>query len=202
MTKNTSIASRQERKLVEVVGVAAATALGITGLQKPAMQKLLARGGALQKSLTPEMVGLFRSYAVEFDPASFFEPGWSIDPNDEQLPSAPFDIDPNDISFTNVFHPGEPALLGEERWRRLREARHLYLNADHFVRFWNMRGCLPEKWEVVKYITFDATKLRGPNGRHYILFIHWRGIVWDWNYARFDSVISREIQSGVAGEAS
>lgn len=203
---NTSITTGQRKQAIEVVSVAAANAvieaLGTTGLQKPALQRILARGGGLQKSLTPHLVGLMRSYAVEFDPASFIARWWSIDPDDEQLLSAPLDIDLDAIEFLNTLRPGETTIKGEENWRRLRDACYLCLNADHFKRHWALgrQDRLPEKWKNIGYIRYEATKLRSPRGFRYVLYLYWQSGAWGWDYDWLFDGFSAQDQSGVAGK--
>ena len=166
---NTSVSSGQRRQIVEVANAAIAgavnEALGIVGLQKVALQRVLARGHGFQKALflSPYIAGLMRSYAVEHG-HDFFGPPYRLNPDAEQLPSARVDIGLKDISFMSMLRKGEDFIDGETRQRRLREERHLYLNIDHFRRFWKMRRSLPKKWENLGRIRFEATKLCGPLG--------------------------------------
>jgi hypothetical protein len=178
--KNTSIGWRQKRQIVEVVSAAVADvvdeALVISGLQKPELQRVLASGGGLQRSLfiAPYLAGLMRSYAVEFDPDSFAGSRYSLDPNDEQLPSAPPDIDWDDLSFTDALRAGEEIITDEERWQRLRETRNLYLNAGHLLQCLAARRRPPKALRPRNLITFDAIRFRGPGGCFCTPYIGWR----------------------------
>lgn len=205
MTKN-SITSGQENQIVDITGHAARSALKKLGLSKDEAQKLIVeRGDDLKAALVPQFLQLFRSLVAVFNPAEFIGNGWYIDPKDEQLPAAPSDIDPKDVVFKNMHRPGETLLNGEERLRRHREAGNLCLTADHFFRFWNMRDQLPEEWKQtgegeIRFIYFDATVFRHPDGRRYSLFLYWHGGAWSWDYNCLGLDFYRQGQSAVAGK--
>ncbi len=202
---NNSIASGQENQIVGLTGPAVRAALKQLGLSKDNAQKIVTKGGDLQTALVPQLVQIFRSLVAVFNPAEFIGKGWYIDPKDEQLPAAPSDIDPKDIVFKNMHRPGETVLKGEEHLRRHREAGNLCLTADHFLRFWNMRDRLPEEWKQTdegetRFIYFDATVLRDPDGDRYALFLCWNDGAWRWRCRRLDDGFDRQDQSAVAGK--
>jgi hypothetical protein len=203
---NNSITPGQEDQIVDLTVPAVLVALKQLGLSKDDAQKLIVeRGGHFKATLIPQLVQLFRSLIAVFNPAEFIGKGWHIDPKDEQLPAAPSDIDPKDIVFKNMHRAGETVRNGEERLRRHREAGHLCLTADHFLRFWNMRDRLPEEWKQTdegetRFIFFDATVLRRPNGDRCTLYLFWHGGAWDWGCRWLNGGFFRQNQSGVAGK--
>jgi hypothetical protein len=104
-----------------------------------------------------------------------------------------------------MHRPGETVLNGEERLRRHREAGNLCLTADHFFRFWNMRDQLPEEWKQTdegetRFIYFDATVLRDPDGLRCTLCLFWRDGAWLWRCYWLGNDFSRQSQSAVAGK--
>jgi len=181
---------------------------------KALIQTLLDRGGTdddlrrvqNDKDLRNRIVDLILARsALRFNPAEFIGKGWRIDPTDEQLPAAPSDIDSKDVIFKNMHRPGETVLNGEERLRRHREAGNLCFTVDHFLRFWNMRDQLPEKWKrtdegETRYIYFDATVLRDPGGNRYTLFLCWLAGAWGWDYHWLGHDFYSQNQSAVAGK--
>jgi hypothetical protein len=210
MTKN-SITSGQVNQIIGLIGPAVRAALKQLDPSKDETQKLIVqRGGDLKAALIPQLVGLFRSLVAVFDPASFIGDGWYIDPSDVQLPAAPNNIDPKDIVFKSMHRSGETILNGEERLRRHHEAGNLCLTADHFLRFWdtvngNMRDRLPEEWKQTdegetRFIYFDATVLRDPDGNRYALCLYWDDGAWNWYCVWLDVDFYRRNQSGVAGK--
>jgi len=206
MTKNYSITSGQENQIVDLIGHAVRAVLKQLGWSKDEAQRLIVeRGGDLKTALIPHLVQLFRSLVAVFNPAEFIGKGWRIEATDEQLPAAPSDIDPKDIVFKNMHRTGETALNGEERLRRHREAGNLCLTADHFLRFWNMREQLPEEWKQTdegetRFIYFDATVLRRPNGNRCTLFLYWHDGAWFWHCYWLGRDFNRQNRSGVAGK--
>lgn len=201
-----SITSGQKNQIVGLVGPAVCAALKQLGLSKDDAQKLIVeRGGDFKVALIPQLIQLFRSLVAVFNPAEFIGDGWHIDPADEQLLAAPSDIDPKDIVFKNMHRSGETVLNGEERLRRHREAGNLCLTADHFFRFWNMRDRLPEEWKQTetgetRYIYFDATVLRSPDGDRCALCLYCRDGAWDWRCRWLAFDFDHRDQSAVAGK--
>jgi hypothetical protein len=115
--------------------------------------------------------------SIVFDPITLLGEGWSLS-DENQLPLAPIDIDYGKIEFVGVLKDGESSINGLERDKRLHERRHLHLGPEHFLRFWKDRQNLPESWKNIGFITFDAMKLRAPNGNLCVLSLCRGGGPW------------------------
>jgi len=138
--------------------------------------------------------------AFKFNPAVFIGEGWSFSDKD-RLPLAPADIDPEAVEFIEVvLKKGEVSIKGWERDERLRKADRVHLGPDHFLAYWEMCDKLSESWKIIGFITFDAVKLRDPDGNRYTLYLCWVGGAWHWYCHWLGGAFNSQYQSAVAGK--
>ena len=98
-------------------------------------------------------------------------------------------------------------ITGVERLERLKEAGYIRLDAKVFQTFWENKHCIPELWKEkvngnTRYIFFDGTVLRAPNGHRYVLILYWSDGEWHWDVARLSSSWSAGYPSAVLVSSS
>ncbi|NTW75912.1 MAG: hypothetical protein HGB34_03350 [Candidatus Moranbacteria bacterium] len=132
----------------------------------------------------PKMVHVDRT--VPFDPVAFLGKGWSIKEQDERsLKRAEFDL--TGIRLESMLEKGENRIDGEQRLGRLKVGKYVRLDAAVFLTLWKNQHLIPEQWKEkvngnTRFIFFDGTVLRNPNGFRYVLYLYWDDGKWRWNY--------------------
>lgn len=129
-----------------------------------------------------------------FNPTQFLGEGWSIwrGPADSDGLSGDEEQDERSLALAKMDLSkvrletclwGEASISGEEKLRRLKAAGHIRLDAKIFQILWENKDKIPESWKEkingnTRYIFFDGTTLRGPEGGRYILCLYWSGGEW------------------------
>lgn len=118
-----------------------------------------------------------------FDPAKFIDKGWIIDEEDGRS-LALVKIDPAAVQLEHMLKAGETRITGEEKFKRLKQAGHIRLDAKVFQTFWENQNLIPERWKEktngsMTYVFFDGTILWSPSGYRYVLCLCWRSVEWD-----------------------
>lgn len=136
----------------------------------------------------PKVIAITRTFNSE----KFFGKGWSIveketDPRSKSLT----ELDPTKVEFVTTLKDGETRVWGEEKLRRLKAGNYTRLDADIFHTLWENQSLIPESWKEkvngdVRFIYFDGTVLRDPDGRRYVLCLYWSGGAWRWNVGWLD----------------
>ncbi len=113
-----------------------------------------------------------------FNPEKFLThgKGWIIEPKERDENSASLvEIDLNNVKLVSTLKPKETSVGGEDRLKRLKDAKHIRLGANHFFTLWNNKFLIPEEWSVLcvdwrtMCITFDGDVLVSPDGKRYVL---------------------------------
>lgn len=122
-----------------------------------------------------------------FNPKKFIEDGWFI-LNDETdaRSTALTGLDLIKVQLVTMLKDGETYIKGEEKLKRLKASDYIRLDADIFLTFWENQHRIPESWKEkvngnIRRIFFDGTVLLSPDGNRYVLFLYWRGGVWNWS---------------------
>jgi len=120
-----------------------------------------------------------------FDP-SFVGKGWTIDEQDERSLQLT-EIDLNAVLLQDMLRPEDNgSIQGEEKLKRLKKAGHVRLDAAVFKALWDNQHLIPESWKS-KYVYFDGTVLRSPNGCRRVLYFYCDGSRWGWDYHWLDN---------------
>jgi len=145
----------------------------------------------------PRIVKIDRS--KPFDPAKFIGVGWTIwkgpansdglkgEEDQDKRSLALTEIDLTKVRFVDMLKSGGSVVNGEEKQKRLAKAGHLCLDVKIFQTLWENQVLIPALWKEpiggnTRYIYFDGTKLRDPDGRRYVLCLCWAGRRWYWGY--------------------
>jgi hypothetical protein len=156
---------------------------------------------AFQGVINPVSTILHINRATPFNPAKFMgkdEGGFSIwrGPADGDGLSGDEEQDVRSLALTEVdlskvrletrLCYKEPGITDEEKLLRLKAANHIRLDAKVFQTLWEHKDKIPESWKErvngnIRFIFFDGTVLRIPNGGRYALFLCWLGDKWHWN---------------------
>lgn len=127
-----------------------------------------------------------------FNPAAFIGQGWTIwrgpangdgltgqeDQDNRSL--ALTEIDLTKVQLVTMLKPNETSIKGDEKFKRLKRAKHICLDAKAFQTLWENQDRIPEEWKG-KYIFFDGTVLRNPDGYRCVLYLYFGGGRWHWN---------------------
>lgn len=121
-----------------------------------------------------------------FDPVKFIGAGWKIEEQDEHS-LAITELDLSQVKFVDMLNPGETVVNGEEKQKRLAKAGHIRLDAKIFQTLWENKALIPESWKKdangnIRYVYFDGTILRFPDGSRSVLCLYWRDGGWSWGY--------------------
>ncbi len=122
----------------------------------------------------------------KFDPETFIGSGWKIEEEDERS-VALYEIDLSKVQFVNMLKDGETSIIGRRQLNRLKQAEYICLDAKVFQTLWGNRKLIPEAWKEkingnTRYIFFDGTVLKHPNGSHYVFCLYWEGGKWKWTW--------------------
>jgi hypothetical protein len=126
-----------------------------------------------------------------FSPTAFFkEQGWQIVEEDKRS-LALTEIDLSKVLFEMMLKEGETVITGEEKLKRLKASNHIRLDAKIFLALWENQYLIPESWKEkvngnVRYIFFDGTILRHPDGIRCVLCLSWYAGRWHWYYRWLD----------------
>lgn len=133
-----------------------------------------------QLNLGPNMLRIDRS--KPFDPATFIGNGWTIHPDEpeDERSLALTEIDLSKIHLVTMLKPSETSIVGEEKLKRLKRAKHIRLDAKILQALWENQDRIPEEWKG-KYTYFDGTVLRSPGGGRYVLYLCFREGGWRWS---------------------
>jgi hypothetical protein len=121
-----------------------------------------------------------------FNPAKFIGQGWSIIADETDTYSTQLtELDFTKVQQVTMLKDSETYIKGEERLRRLKESGNIRLDADIFLTLWENQHLIPEGWKEkvngnTRYIFFDGTVLRGPDGHRYVLYLYWDDDAWYW----------------------
>ena len=124
-----------------------------------------------------------------FDPVQFMHHrGLEIAEQDERSVMLE-EIDLSGITLVSMLRD-ELVITGEEHLLRLKEAKHIRLDARIFQTLWENQYLIPDLWkghvDHPNHIFFDGTVLRNQFGR-YIIGMYWdRDERWSWTYCRLD----------------
>ena len=172
-----------------LVGDAAGKAIAEQGLSFVDIAELLrTRKTDLEAILVVSLGRTFRTLATKFSPELYFGPGWSF-AADKELPSAPIDINPETIDFNKrICNANDQALSHSHRQNggRLCQYGKVHLGPDHFLRFWEIRSLLSDRWKAKKWLLFDAKELRSPDGHRVVVGMHYYdghfggSPFWEW----------------------
>jgi len=120
---------------------------------------------------------LFIDRTKPFDP-EFVGKGWTIDEQDERSLQLT-EIDLSAVLLEHMLRPEDNGLVqGEEKLKRLKKAGHVRLDAAVFKALWDNQHLIPESWKG-KYVYFDGTVLRSPDGSRRVLCFC-VGSRWGW----------------------
>ncbi len=123
-----------------------------------------------------------------FNPSIFIREGWSIEEEDEHS-LALTEVDLNEIHFETMLKDSESRIVGEEKLTRLKASGNIRLDAKVFQTLWENQHRIPESWKErvngnIRYIFFEGTVLRSPDGFRFVLCLYWLGGRWEWHYHR------------------
>ncbi|MBI4992129.1 MAG: hypothetical protein HZB99_02825 [Candidatus Harrisonbacteria bacterium] len=125
--------------------------------------------------------------AKPFDPVAFIGKGWSVVGEDTDARSeALTEVDLSKVRFETMLNPNETSITGEEKLKRLKKAGHIRLDAKVFQTLWENQLLIPESWKEkvngnIRFIFFDGTVLRYPDGDRYVLCLYWFDGRWHWS---------------------
>jgi len=155
---------------------------------------------AFQRVVDPVSTILHINRITPFNPALFIEEkGYSIwrgptdgdglsgDEEQDERSLALTEVDLSKIRFETCLKAGKISITGEERLLRLKAANYIRLDAKIFQALWEHKDKIPESWKErvngnIRFIFFDGTVLRGPDGDRYVLYLCWNDDGWHWNY--------------------
>ena len=135
------------------------------------------------------------------DPAEFIGKGWTIvEQNERSLTLIKIDL--ARVRFEDCFRKGETMIGGEERFRRLKQAGHICLDAKIFQSLWEKKQFIPESWKEkinghVRFIFFDGTIFRHPDGDRYVISLRWHNGEWRRGYDRLEINHTVNVSSAV-----
>lgn len=146
--------------------------------------RLLLQGSVSLTLVVPPVITIDRT--KPFDPAEFIDKGWKIEEEDERS-LVLTEVDLTKTLFETCLREGENRIQGEKKLARLKEAGHIRLDAKVFLTLWQNQHLIPESWKEkiggnIRYIFFDGTILRRPDGYRYVLYLCWGEGEWRWYY--------------------
>ena len=144
----------------------------------------------------PRIVKIDRS--KPFNPAEFIGAGWTIwkgpangdgltgEEDQDKRSLVLTELDLTKIRFEDTLKSGESVVNGEEKQKRLAKAGRIRLDAKVFQTFCDNQAVIPASWKEpigdnTRYIYFDGTILRSPNGYRIVLYLDWSGGRWHWD---------------------
>jgi hypothetical protein len=148
----------------------------------------------------PKVVAINRN---SFNPAKFIGKDWSVVSGEPvSLSTTLTELDLTKVQFVTMLKDGESYINGEEKLKRLKSSNYIRLDADIFLTLWENQHLIPESWKEkvsgnTRYIFFDGTILRHPNGHRYVLYLDWNGGQWYWSYGWLGRDWSAHIPSAV-----
>jgi hypothetical protein len=134
--------------------------------------------------------------STPFDPVAFLGDGWSIVEQDERS-LALTEVDLSKINFETTLKDGERSVVGWEKFKRLKNAGYIRLDAKVFQTLLENQHLIPESWKEefklmegfsmadVFRIYFDGTVLRDPSGDRYVIYMYWDDGRWNTRLAWF-----------------
>jgi len=137
------------------------------------------------KMIIGKINSIFIDRSKPFDPEKFIGKGWSIEEQDERSLSIT-ELDLDKVQFKTCFKSGENLIKGEEKLKRLKADGRVRLDAKIFQMFWGNLHLIPGSWKEkvngnIRFILFDGTILRGPDGDRYALSLYWYDGEWRWH---------------------
>ncbi|OGM97901.1 MAG: hypothetical protein A2735_02990 [Candidatus Yanofskybacteria bacterium RIFCSPHIGHO2_01_FULL_41_21] len=153
------------------------------------------RNGARVIVGEPRIIPIDRS--KPFNPAEFIGAGWTIwrgpadgdglsgDEEQDLRSLALAQIDLSAIVLKSTLKPGETAVGGEEKLKRLKVSGEIRLDAGAFKALWDNRELLPARFKEktngnTTYIYCDGTVLRSPRGFRCVLCFYFFDGAWSW----------------------
>ena len=87
-------------------------------------------------------------------------------------------------------------------WAVSRSENYVRLDAAVFLTLWRNLHLIPEQWKEkvngnTRFIFFDGTVLRDPNGIRCVLYLYWVDGKWRWDYGWLDAVWGASALSAV-----
>lgn len=140
--------------------------------------------------------------ARTFNPTEFIGANWSIwrgpvdgdglegDEDQDLNALALSEIDLNNITF-DCLEKDERVVKGEEKLLRLKAKPSIRCDGTIFQAIWENKELIPESWKEkvngkTRFIYFDGTILRDPDGFRCVLYLYFRDGAWDWYYLWLD----------------
>lgn len=136
-----------------------------------------------------------------FNPAKFIGKGWTIEKEDERSLKLT-ELDLVKVQFVTMLKGNESSITCEEKLTRLKNSDYIRLDAKIFQTLWENKSLIPESWKDkvngnTRYIFFDGTELRGPDGDRCVLYLYWYDGEWLWYYRWLDDDWSANTPSAV-----
>jgi len=128
-----------------------------------------------------------------FNPAKFIGDGWSIlEDETDTRSTALTKLDLTKVQQMTMLKLSENVVNGKERLKRLKKNGHIRLDAEVFLTLWQSQLLIPESWKEgvngdTRFIFFDGTILRDPNGDRGLLYLYWHVGMWNWDVYRLDN---------------
>jgi len=188
---NKSITSEQVYSIVILVDASVGEAIRRLGFSSLSAEMLIEEGASIKSSVVEYVEILLRPFSTTFKPEEFFDDnGFKIDFASIRPPSAPANLDPSEVVLDSMLRDTDRIISGEERLNRHVEADNQCLTADHFFGFWTAQETIPEYWKETPdghpiWVLFDATILVAPNGRRFVLSLHWDPKKCEWEKWKF-----------------
>lgn len=100
------------------------------------------------------------------------------------------EVDLSRVNLITVLAPGELFIWGDEKLERLRRYQYSCLDAGVWQALKENPHLVPESWKeewygAVKYICFDGTVLRGPDGREFVPALYWSATRGAWEFCTY-----------------
>ena len=157
------------------------------------------KNGGRVVTLGSQIINIDR--AKPFDPVAFIDKDWTINEQDEKS-LALTEVGITKVRFETMLKSNESSVVGEEKLKRLKKAGYIRLDAKVFQTLWENQDLIPESWKEkingnTRYIFFDGTILRYPDGRRCVLFLCWCGDRWNWSCSWLDGGCSSNYPSAV-----
>ena len=157
---------------------------GKKGRQWLSLVKELFRQG-LPDNPVANIIRIARARKKRFNPVKFIGEGWSIIEQDENSLKIT-ELDLSKVQLVTILKDGETSVGGEEKQKRLKNAKHIRLDAAILQVLFENQHLIPESWKEktkgqTTYIFFDGTILRDSRGDRCVLFLYWCGGQWHWD---------------------
>ena len=122
-----------------------------------------------------------------FNPSEFIGDSWKTVSIKKRTRSESLtELDLTNVHLVTMLKDSECLIIGYEKIKRLRASGYIRLDADVFFTLWENKALIPELWKEevngnIRHIYFDGTDIQYSVGGHYVLYLFWKGGVWNWN---------------------